>query len=303
MAKVFLIQNDGSRTPVTVEQLKIFAATGRISRNTKIEFGGRIAEVGKIKELKNCFPHEEESASTIETTEPKASQTFGDSSKKVDVVPPLDAEEIYATKTDIPSDGSGIGGTDAPLAESGAYFYLIQEYGDRTPVTSSQLKDLAATGRLSRDSQVEVNGRIVKAGNIRELKHYFLSAENSATPKAIEVNPIILTEFAHSAALSRVQKVVEPLGHITTVVNIFWGLCGVIGGITVLASVLKSYSNPGGAEFFVGLLMAMVYEVFLAVPFYLARWLLSFARDATIARAEDAVRQEILLNELLHKRQ
>ena len=56
MANIYILNTDGSKTPVTKDQVIALAQSGKLTSETKLEVLGRVVPVSKVKELRQYLP-------------------------------------------------------------------------------------------------------------------------------------------------------------------------------------------------------------------------------------------------------
>lgn len=286
MAKIFIVQADGSKTVVSLSQLKEFAASGRIHRDTILEANDKTARAGGLRELAEIFDARDAAgASTVVAP------------------PPLDAPPPRPTVAPSTTIGTPPRPTVAPSPTIGtppsprSTVAPPQTIGTPprptvapppTPGTPSPRSAAPfPNARAVVPPPLESTGDAAPSGSTDDSR-----ATVAAADLNMEVSDLFTTRQVREIAGRRIARTKQALELTQNIFHVAWGIVFISSLLYGLALIAEDGEK---------LIRAIIGFGVANLPFVFLYGFIRAVRDNTEYRAEDAVRQELYLAEILKR--
>ena len=257
MAKIFIVQADGSKTVVSLSQLKEFAASGRIHRDTILEANEKTARAGGLRELAEIFDARDAAgASTVVAP------------------PPLDAPPPRPTVAPSTTIGTPPRPTVAPSPTIG------------TPPSPRSAAPFP-NARAVVPPPLESTGDAAPSGSTDDSR-----ATVAAADLNMEVSDLFTTRQVREIAGRRIARTKQALELTLNLFHVAWGIVFISSLLYGLALIAEDGEK---------LIRAIIGFGVANLPFVFLYGFIRAVRDNTEYRAEDAVRQELYLAEILKR--
>ena len=280
MSKIFIVHADGSKTVVTQSQLKEFAASGRIQRDTILEANEKTARATDIRELAAIFDARDAGgAASVVAPPPLAppSATPTPPRSTVGAPPPPLTPSPHPTVGTAPPPL-----TSAPPSRSGAPFPNA-----RAVVPPPLESDADGAPSVTRDDS---------------------RAAVAAADLGMEVSDLFTTYQVRVIAGRRVARTMKALDWTLFLFYAAWIIAcaptvviwfAALGGASfAFLSEMKDFAGDGILAI---VICGIIVFVVVNLPFVFLHGFIRAVRDNTEYRAEDAVRQELYLAEILKR--